>query len=425
MNSAKTPAGKASKGSVGIENLKGRIRLNFPRQWFNGTQKRVSLGLEWNKENLKFAEAITKQMELDWLGGHFDLTLKKYLPDLDKQLVSNVVDLPNKKPEMELLELWDKYCEYRRPGLKVTTYQLAYCGQFRNYIDSALTSVGSNDAVAIRNWMVDNRHKQAVSKILSQLSHAHGWGIKQCYVNNNPYEDLAEEMKQSKALTKSKKRDEEGNVVNEIDDENDRRAFSLDEVQAIIEAYETSKTVSHYAPLVKLLFYTGCRSGEACALRWKHIKNNCTVIAFQDSYDRRTKTTGDTKTYVDRIFRVAVGSKLHQLLKELESKRLTPDDPNESVLKDRSGKKINWGSFANAWRGDEQYRKKSVVDDLVKQGKIKQYLKPYATRHTFITHQVNKGYPAHVVAGWVGNSADVIWQHYFDKSHKDVTPDDF
>ncbi|MGB3206086.1 MAG: hypothetical protein WBB28_13935 [Crinalium sp.] len=51
MNSAKTPTGKASKGAVGIENYRDRIRLNLPRQWFNGQQKRVSLGLPWTKEN--------------------------------------------------------------------------------------------------------------------------------------------------------------------------------------------------------------------------------------------------------------------------------------------------------------------------------------------------------------------------------------
>lgn len=55
MNSAKTPTGKASKGTVGIENLNGRIRLNVPRQWTGGVQKRVSLGLPWTEENVAFA----------------------------------------------------------------------------------------------------------------------------------------------------------------------------------------------------------------------------------------------------------------------------------------------------------------------------------------------------------------------------------
>ena len=423
MNSAKTPTGKASKGNVGIENVKGRIRLNFPRGWFDGQQKRMMIGLEWNKENLKFTESITKQMELDWLSGYFDLTLKKYLPNLEKQLVNNVVDLPNKRPEMELLELWDKYCEYRKPGLKITTYKIGYCTTSRNYIKDALKAVG-NDAVSICNWLIENRSKSKALQTLSQLSHARQWGIKQDFVSTNPYEDLVVELNKSKAVSKANKRDDDGNILDEKDDENDVRAFSLSEAQTIIEAYETSKTVSHWTPLVKFLFYTGCRSGEACALKWKHVKQDCTVISFEDSYNRETKTTGDTKTYVDRIFRTTLDSKLHTLLKQLESKRLEPDNPNELVFKSKTGKQVTWNNFTNSWRGNKLQKVRSIINDLVEQGKIKQYLKPYATRHTFITAYVDLNYPAHIIAALVGNSADAIWKHYYDKKLKDIIPED-
>ncbi len=300
-----------------------------------------------------------------------------------------------------------------------------YCGRYRNFMTSAVAATGSTDAIAIRNWLVDNRGRDRVKGLLVQLSYAHNWGIKQGFVNVDPYNDLAGEMRQSKAFTKSKKRDESGNTVNTVDSDNDVKAFTLQEAQAIIDAYETSKAVSHWTSLVKFLFWTGCRSGEAVALRWKHIKQDCTVITFEDSYDRLTKSTGDTKTYVDRIFRISDGSKLHTLLKQLESERLEPDNPNELVLKSKTGKQIDWNVFSDTWRGRPKHSSRAIIPDLVEQGKVKQYLKPYATRHTFITHQVNLGYPAHVIAGWVGNSADVIWSHYFDNSHKDVVPGDF
>ncbi len=423
MNSAKTPTGKGSKGAVGLEKLNDRIRLNLPRQWFNGNQKRVSLGLSWTKENVTFAESLAKQMELDWLSGHFDLTLTKYLPS-KKQQLNNVVDLPGKRAEMPLLELWDKWCEYRKPSLKITTYQSLYCRVFRNFIKDAQEAVG-NDAVAICNWLIENRYKARVLDTLNQLSKSHTWGMKQGFVSNNPYDDLVEDIKKSKAVSKSSKRDDDGNIVDNDDDDSDVRAFSLDEAQAIIEAYEISKTVSHYTPLVKLLFYTGCRSGEACALKWKHIKQGCTVITFEDSFDSLTKTTGDTKTYVKRIFRLTENSKLYKLLKQLESERLEPENPNELVLKSKTGKQIDWTNFGKTWRGKESENRHSIVKRLVEQGKVKQYLKPYATRHTFITAHVNAGYPAHAVAGMVGNSANVIWEHYFDKSQKDSTALDF
>ncbi len=423
MNSAKTPTGKGSKGAVGLEKLNDRIRLNLPRQWFNGQQKRVSLGLSWTKENVTFAESLAKQMELDWLSGHFDLTLAKYLPS-KKQQLNNVVDLPGKRAEMPLLELWDKWCEYRKGSLKATTYELNYCGLYRRYIDSAVSAVG-NDAVTIRNWLINNRNKSDVCKLLTQLSKAHILGIKQGYVSSNPYEDLADEVKQSKAIN-ANKRDEDGNIIGATDSEDsDTRAFSLDEVKEIINAYETSSTVNHYSPLVKFLFWTGCRSGEATALKWKHIKQACTVVTFQDSYNSRLKSTGDIKTGGKRIFRINEGGKLHTLLKQLESERLEPENPNELVFKSRSKKQINWSSFADTWRGGKAGEVKSIINNLIEQGKVKQYLKPYATRHTFITHQIDNGCLAHVIAAWVGNSADVIWRHYYEKKHKDVKPVDF
>jgi len=421
MNSAKTPTGKASKGTVGLENLNGRIRLNVPRQWTGGVQKRPSLGLPWTDENIAYAKSLAGQMQYDYLSGQFDLSLEKYLPSKRQQL-NNVVDIPGKRVEMPLLDLWDKWCEYRKQGLKITTYRTVYCGTYRNYIKDALEAVGS-DVVAVCNWLVENRGKTDVFKLITQLSNGHNWGIKQGFVSSNPYEDLVEDFKKSKVVSKGNKRDDDGNIVDEKGAENDRRAFSLDEVNAIIEAYETSKTVSHYAPLVKLLFYTGCRSGEACALKWKHIKQGCTVISFQDSFNAKIKTTGDTKTYTDRIFRLADGSKLHALLKQLESERLEPNNPSELVFKTKTGKQINWNIFGCSWRGSGRHR--SVIKDLVEQGKVKQYLKPYATRHTFITASVNFGIQAHAIAGLVGNSAETIWKHYFDPSEKEVVAPNF
>ena len=52
---------------------------------------------------------------------------------------------------------------------------------------------------------------------------------------------------------------------------------------------------------------------------------------------------------------------------------------------------INYENFAATWRGNAVARTRSVINDLVEQGKVKQYLKPYATRHTFITAHVNAG----------------------------------
>ena len=45
-------------------------------------------------------------------------------------------------------------------------------------------------------------------------------------------------------------------------------------------------------------------------------------------------------------------------------------------------------------------------------GEISQYLKPSATRHTFITIQAHAGVDLKLLADFVGNSVDVIYDRY-------------
>jgi len=194
-----------------------------------------------------------------------------------------------------------------------------------------------------------------------------------------------------------KKEVREDDSFNELED---IRAFSLDEMNAIIEAYENSPTVSHWASFVKFLFYTGCRPGEAAALRWKHINPECTIIRFSQSYDSRTRITKCTKTETTRIF--PCHERLTELLLKIKPNDLNPD---EIVFPSKTKKQINHFAFFRTWRGGTSgKRRNSIIQELIEQGKVKQYLKPYSTRHTFITVQVNAGIDAHVIAAWVGNT---------------------
>ena len=68
-------------------------------------------------------------------------------------------------------------------------------------------------------------------------------------------------------------------------------------------------------------------------------------------------------------------------------------------------------NFYPAWTGPPDGRD-GVIADLMKQGKIKTYLKPYATRHTFITLQLKAGMTPANVAKLVGNSPEMIYKHY-------------
>ena len=49
-------------------------------------------------------------------------------------------------------------------------------------------------------------------------------------------------------------------------DDEDTRAYTVEEMTAIINEFEKSK-IRHLAPIIKLLFFTSCRTGEAVALK--------------------------------------------------------------------------------------------------------------------------------------------------------------
>jgi integrase len=61
---------------------------------------------------------------------------------------------------------------------------------------------------------------------------------------------------------------------------------------------------------------------------------------------------------------------------------------------------------------------------LVAEGKIRQYLKPYATRATWITLQIEAGIPIKNIAKAAGNSPEVIQKHYESiHPHVDLAPE--
>ncbi|WP_335216291.1 hypothetical protein [Nostoc sp.] len=91
------------------------------------------------------------------------------------------------------------------------------------------------------------------------------------------------------------------------------------------------------------------------------------------------------------------------------------------VFKTKSGKQINTDVLKCAWlyqRGKSKgrtYTYPGVATELTEQGEIK-YLKPYSTRHTFISIQANAGSDLKLLADSCGNSVDIIIEHYLDTS---------
>jgi integrase len=107
-----------------------------------------------------------------------------------------------------------------------------------------------------------------------------------------------------------------------------------------------------------------------------------------------------TKTSKPRYF--PINQELKALFDSIKSENC---DPNALVFPRNNGREINAHNFLNrVW--------KPIVTELVKEGKVKEYLPQYNCRHTFITLCLEDGISSRRVAEWCGTSVSVIETHY-------------
>ncbi len=381
---------KASKGSVQIKISNGRLQLVFSH---GGKRHYLSLGLPDNKVNRKAAEAKAKLIESDITYDRLDPTLAKYKPQSALSIVTPIFT-PTPTPERSLSELWEQYTEFKKPQVSPSTFKLDY-RKYRNHIAN-LPTQSLDNAPQIRDHLVAKLSPNAAKRTLTNISACCNWAVDSGLIKANPFAGMAEKVK----LPKSES------------EESDINPFSREERDVIIEAFENSKYYAYYAPYVKFCFFTGCRPSEAIALQWKHIDDR--FITFEQAVVAGGKglvLKDGLKTQRKRKF--PINDRVRQILESVRPK--TPN-PDEFVFKSKEGGFIDTGDFLNhAWKGYKNRHGRmieGIVTQLVREGKVSKYRKPYQTRHTFITLCLEADIDAKDVAKWVGNSPEIIYRHY-------------
>ncbi|MBD0264555.1 MAG: tyrosine-type recombinase/integrase [Tolypothrix sp. Co-bin9] len=417
-NSNKQATSKTSKGKVSVFLEKGRIKARLPRQYFGGEQPRIALGMDANETNMARAHRIAERMTLDLQDGCFDETLAKYgiIADLKlKGSSTNDNQLPP-KAELSVLEIWDMYCEYIKSRLKESTFENVFRSCYVNFIESAIKATKSEDAIKIRNWLVENRSSINVKKLISHLSKAYQLAIRQSLINNNPYQGLENEI-----TVKGAKGKKQSEVNVESDDGilDRKNSYTWEEAQAILDYIKNTPQINHWYSFVKFKFLTGCRTGEAIAFMWCDILWHKEQIILRRTYDNQTKSFYPTKTTkgdkeLIRIFPMPKDGELWNSLKSIPQ-----GNPNETVFKSKRKKIILDNVFCRAWKGNEKNKNKGIIPELIKQGKVAKYLSPYNTRHTFITHQIfDLGRDEKIVSAWCGHHESVSEKHYQDIANR-------
>ncbi|BDI19076.1 hypothetical protein ANSO36C_48780 [Nostoc cf. commune SO-36] len=429
VNSNKTPTGKAKKGQVTVRVDSESIKACFPRPYFPGEPNQVKIGTGislvdgWEDKASKLQRRLQIELEDGKLSGQsgtfnrerYREILEEYGMRPNLKIVSVATSdgqLPP-KPELSLMEIWDMYCDYRKQGLRESTFKNMFLKQFNNYIKSAIEATKSEDALKIRNWLIENRNLITVKQLLSNLSKAYRVGIKNKLLTHNPFEGMAEEVTSKGAQGKTKY---------EVETENDNdvldrgKAYTWDEAQAILNYIKNNSP--HWYNFTKFKFFTGCRTGEAIGFMWCDVEWDKERILIRRTYDRITKKfypLKNNRTYKGEEIRRFPMPKDGELWSFL--KLMPQGEQSEVVFKSKIGRVINSTTFGNSWRGQNSpsIQAKGIIPTLIKQGDITKYLPPYNTRHTFITHAVfDLDIDEKVVSKWCGHKIETSNKHYQD-----------
>jgi integrase len=380
---------KKTSGSVGIEVKGNKLRLRLPRLVATGSHRYIHTRLDNTAENRKRLQVTAWDIETDIRSGVIADTIERHIASFKPNLIPVEKLSPPAAKTSTLSTLWVQYCDYKKPQLAATTYQSEYRTKWANHIAHLPQDLAH--PVAIRDALLSKVSPDTAKRLLTLLSACGKWAAQSGVIACNPFEGMAQEVRQPK-------------------DERSIDPFTLAERDAILAAFQNHPRHRHYYPFVRFLFLTGCRTGEAIALQWKHISPDLTTITFAESYSSKLDIRKPTKT--GKVRKFPVNADLRTLLLSIKPKAANPDG---LVLSTPSGQPIDNGRFTNRiWKGCQSGGKqyKGIISELVATGSISGYRCLYNTRHTFITLMLANGLTIPQVAKLVGNSPEIVLRHY-------------
>ncbi|WP_426565281.1 tyrosine-type recombinase/integrase [Dapis sp. BLCC M172] len=367
------------------------------------------MGLKDTTHNRSRAESVVQVMNQDLRNpyGEFDATLERYLLMLKPNISihGKTTKLVGKR-KVTIGDCWDDWLEIKRKKLSSSTFIATYQKKFGGYIEQFRGfDISEETAKKVSAFLSGINDKSAANKFINQLIQAVRLAVDKGELNHNPFSPYASMI----SLPKK---------TQELEDEENRKAFDLEDMETIIQAYRKDYNTLEYGQLTEFLFLTGCRPSEAFALVWDDIKIN-KYIKITKSLSRVTGEIKSTKTGESRVFSLRNNNRLNELLLGIERRG------NFQSVFCSKGKRITHSNFTLKW-SSEKY---GIVRNLAETEQIKQYIKPYSTRHTYISLAANKiyeSYPKELflsalkkLASSVGNSVEVILEYYLDAT-KDV-----
>jgi integrase len=330
---------------------------------YAGRRYCISLGYPDSRVNRGVAESKAQSIEGDMVTGNFDETLQKYKPR--RQQASNTITVK---------ELLARFIEHKRKTVSVSKYESLQKPVADFFGSRPASSVDGDLAdlfrVRLAEWLAPATQRERLIGIRA----AWKWGIAKGLVASDPWGGVL-------ALVK-------------VPPQQKPKPFSQDEMRAILEGFRSNRYYHHYADFVEFLLSTGCRIGEAIALQWKHLSDDCSRVWIGESVNRKG-VRKSTKTNRARTFQLT--PRLQSMLLARRPEKWRGDD---SVFPAPSGGMLNDSRFCKrAW---QKVLKATGIP----------YRHPYVCRHTFVSHALASGLNPQTVAEMAGHDSHVLFNHY-------------
>lgn len=383
----------APKGSVQVRATKGRLQVVFshPVQTSDGEMVTKRFYVSTGKPDTPFyrqqAAALASQIQRDIDYGELDLSLKRCKAGASLTTTSQDA-IPPISPKTRLDELWEQFTEFQRSqGIQESTLVEDYRKIAKRI--AKFPSQFLEDTLEIERFVLAKYSPETAKRTFKSLRQCCNWAMDRGIIEANPFDATVKAIKTRRGKQQTS-----------------RKAFTVQERDAILEALESNRYCSkfapvphsRYAPMIRLMFLTGCRIEDAVALKWKHIKAE--TIVFSEAVRTELKIWKDGKTHTTRLF--PINAQLRDFLESIRPEKCQPDD---LLFPNREGKEINPRNvLRRVWR--------PVVLALVEAGKVREYLPMKNTRHSWITWMRQAGFTPEDISALCGNSSGVILSNY-------------
>jgi integrase len=323
------------------------------------------------------AKLIMAQIEKDIAYGNFDSTLLRYKP---RKLGRNPTAI-------SAVELFQKYTDYRLKDRELSHSSIV---RFKGIVSKLSQLLGdkpadrvtesvARDAIARWSETVSNR---TIKERLFDLRACWDWAKGKYHLaeGSNPWVECLDRIRTR------------GNTTNA----EQKKFFTIPELQAIITAFRVSPYYSHYTEFVIFLSHSACRFGEAAGLRWKHLGTDFSTAWIGESISRGHQNRKGTKTGKTRT--IQLSPTVRSMLADRFS-RLSPQ-PEDLVFPSPKGLAIDDHRFrARAW--------KTILESCQIE-----YRSPYKIRHSAISHAARNGADLTALAEQTGHSKRVLVDTY-------------